>query len=85
MWTKEDATSYCTVPLEKMRNKNFFNTNGRVLTALPLRFSAHSFLQLAAVIRAPFTLFPLNLQELVGSYPHDFIWPQCLFLWLNKS
>ena len=46
------------------------------------------FLQLAAVIRVTFTPFLLNfpqMLELVGSYLHDFIWPQCLLLWLDIS
>ena len=46
------------------------------------------FLQLAAVIRVTFIPFLLNfpqMLELVGSYLHDFIWPQCLLLWLDIS
>ena len=46
------------------------------------------FLQLAAVIRVTFALFLLNfpqMLELVGSYLHDFIWPQCLLLWVDIS
>ena len=46
------------------------------------------FLQLAAVIRVTFIPFLLNfpqMLELVDSYLHDFIWPQCLLLWLDIS
>ena len=46
------------------------------------------FLQLTAVIRVTFTPILLNftqMLELVGSYLHDFVWPQCLLLWLDNS
>ena len=54
--------------------------------ALPLSQMEIVFLQLAAVIRATFALFLLNFShmlKLVDSYLHDFIWPQCLLLWLG--